>query len=181
MLRLRERYSRWGKEKLKVLLAREGILTSASTVGRILAHLKAKGRLTEPRRPHGIRSRRQVTRCDEYSPSRRRIAPTSPGPLACSTSRSRRSLYSAVNRRRFGFASTAGSGAQAAATAGGSPVALRAPPLLPQTPSQAWIPFVSTSPPSSVNSKEVGVGSYVGTEGIQDAIVSGVTRKVQAV
>jgi putative transposase len=59
VLRLREQYPRWGKEKLKVLLARAGILTSASTVGRVLAHLKAKGRLIEPRRPHGTRSRRR--------------------------------------------------------------------------------------------------------------------------
>jgi len=59
VLRLREQYPRWGKEKLRVLLAREGSLTSASTVGRILAHLKAKGRLIEPQRPRGTRSRRR--------------------------------------------------------------------------------------------------------------------------
>lgn len=38
--RLRERYPRWGKAKLRVLLAREGLLLSVSKVGRILSHLK---------------------------------------------------------------------------------------------------------------------------------------------
>ena len=59
VLRLREQYPRWGKEKLRVLLAREGILTSSSTVGRVLGYLKRKGRLIEPRRPHAARSRRR--------------------------------------------------------------------------------------------------------------------------
>lgn len=44
---LREDYG-WGKEKLRVLLKRQGITTSASTVGRILTELKHSGRLREP-------------------------------------------------------------------------------------------------------------------------------------
>ncbi len=46
--RLRERYPRWGKDKLRVLLRREGIVLSTSMVGRILARLRATGELREP-------------------------------------------------------------------------------------------------------------------------------------
>ena len=49
VVRLRSRYPRWGKVKLAVLLRHEGTLTSPSTVGRILAHLKRRGRLVEPK------------------------------------------------------------------------------------------------------------------------------------
>ncbi len=49
VLRLREQYPRWGKAKLAVLLRREGLLTSVSTVGRILADLKRRRLLVEPR------------------------------------------------------------------------------------------------------------------------------------
>lgn len=47
-LRLREQYPRWGKDKLVVLLAKQGFKTSASTIGRILQHLQQKGLLIEP-------------------------------------------------------------------------------------------------------------------------------------
>jgi len=46
---LREQYPRWGKDKLGVLLQREGIGLSASTVGRVLHRLRARGALREPR------------------------------------------------------------------------------------------------------------------------------------
>ncbi|MBA7520839.1 hypothetical protein ES705_12938 [subsurface metagenome] len=45
---LRERYPRWGKNKLAVLLRREAIEISASTVGRVINRLKEKGLLVEP-------------------------------------------------------------------------------------------------------------------------------------
>lgn len=45
---LRETYPRWGKRQLAVLLRREGWSTSASTVGRTLARLRAKRQLREP-------------------------------------------------------------------------------------------------------------------------------------
>lgn len=48
VLRLREQYPRWGKDKLVVLLRREGVLLSTSMVGRILKHLKGSGQLVEP-------------------------------------------------------------------------------------------------------------------------------------
>jgi len=48
VLELREQYPRWGKEKLCVLLSREGFHTSASTVGRILNYLKKRGLIHDP-------------------------------------------------------------------------------------------------------------------------------------
>ncbi|HLW59487.1 MAG TPA: integrase core domain-containing protein [bacterium] len=45
---VRERYPRWGKEKLGVILRREGWTVSASTVGRTLTRLRAHGQLVEP-------------------------------------------------------------------------------------------------------------------------------------
>ena len=48
VLKLREEYPRWGKDKLVILLHREGFACSASTVGRILKKLKERGVLKEP-------------------------------------------------------------------------------------------------------------------------------------
>jgi transposase InsO family protein len=48
VLQLREQYPRWGKDKLVVLLRREGVVLSTSMVGRILKHLKDSGQLVEP-------------------------------------------------------------------------------------------------------------------------------------
>jgi putative transposase len=57
--RQREQYPRWGKDKLVVLLRREGIRLSVSMVGRILARLRATGELREPAgRRMGVRRRR---------------------------------------------------------------------------------------------------------------------------
>jgi putative transposase len=52
VLALREEYPSWGKDKLCVLLARQGHQTSSSTVGRILVDLKRRGVLHEP--PKGL-------------------------------------------------------------------------------------------------------------------------------
>jgi transposase InsO family protein len=63
---LREEYPRWGKDKLVVLVRDQGHMSSTSTVGRILGHLKQRGELQEPkrrsisakrksRRPYGVR------------------------------------------------------------------------------------------------------------------------------
>ena len=48
VLHLREQYPRWGKDKLVVLLRRQGWRPSTSMVGRILTRLKARGVLREP-------------------------------------------------------------------------------------------------------------------------------------
>jgi putative transposase len=56
--KLREKYPRWGKEKLKVMLERGGVSLSVSMVGRILSYLKARGVLREPIRALKTRQRR---------------------------------------------------------------------------------------------------------------------------
>lgn len=48
VLKSREEYPRWGKDKLVILLHREGFTSSTSTVGRILKKLKQRGVLKEP-------------------------------------------------------------------------------------------------------------------------------------
>jgi putative transposase len=55
---VRERYPRWGKDKLAVLLRRDGIHLSVSMVGRIIRRLLRSGDLHEPaRRRMGVRRR----------------------------------------------------------------------------------------------------------------------------
>lgn len=54
--RLRDASPRTGKAKLRVLLAREGMLLSESTIGRILTSLRARRLLIEP---HGVRIRQR--------------------------------------------------------------------------------------------------------------------------
>lgn len=58
MLKLREEYPRWGKDKLAPLLRDQGWAVSTSMVGRILKSLKARGVLREPPR-YGISARRR--------------------------------------------------------------------------------------------------------------------------
>lgn len=48
---LREQYPRWGREKLRVLLLKEGIILSAKSIDRVIGRLKARGVLREPLRP----------------------------------------------------------------------------------------------------------------------------------
>jgi len=48
ILSLREEYPRWGKEKIAVLLRKDGYLVSVSTVGRTIKRLKDRGVLKEP-------------------------------------------------------------------------------------------------------------------------------------
>ena len=61
VLHLREQYPRWGKDKLAVLLHREGWVVSTSMVGRILTSLKARGVLKEPPR-NGVSTRKRLWR-----------------------------------------------------------------------------------------------------------------------
>ncbi len=62
VLRLREEYPRWGKEKLVVLLGHKGFHCSASTVGRILRRLRKRGVLKEPTLNHISARKRQEQR-----------------------------------------------------------------------------------------------------------------------
>ena len=60
VLKLREEYPRWGKDKLAVLLPEKGLSCSASTVGRIIGKLKERGILKEPVPNHiSVRKRRR--------------------------------------------------------------------------------------------------------------------------
>ena len=51
---LREQYPRWGREKLRVLLEREGVTLSVKSIDRVIARLKARGVLREPLRPRKL-------------------------------------------------------------------------------------------------------------------------------
>src|SRR5512136_113774 len=62
VLALREQYPRWGKDKLVVLLRREGWQVSTSMVGRILSDLKGRRVLKEPPRSYISARRRQQPR-----------------------------------------------------------------------------------------------------------------------
>jgi transposase InsO family protein len=57
---LREQYPRWGKDKLVVVLGRQGLSLSTSMVGRILGYLTHRGQIVEPR--GSIRTRKRVSR-----------------------------------------------------------------------------------------------------------------------
>ena len=59
VLRVRERYPRWGKDKLVVMLRQEGWQVSTSMVGRILRRLKERGVLREPR-PNSVSARKRA-------------------------------------------------------------------------------------------------------------------------
>jgi putative transposase len=79
VLALRQRYPRWGKEKLQRLLVDAGIRLSVSTVGRILAYLKRSGQLKEPLR-RSLVGRRSWSR--PYATRKpREYQPTAPGDL----------------------------------------------------------------------------------------------------
>ena len=62
VLKLREEYPRWGKNKLVVLLRGDGFDCSASMVGRILRRLKERGVLREPVTNHISARKRQRQR-----------------------------------------------------------------------------------------------------------------------
>jgi putative transposase len=62
VLKLREEYPRWGKDKLVVLLREQGYEASTSMVGRIICRLKDGGVLREPIRNHVSAHRRGLKR-----------------------------------------------------------------------------------------------------------------------
>jgi len=82
ILALRQKYPRWGKMKLVVLLKREGIKMSASSVGRVMKRLRERGVLVEPynvRLAREARKRRWKPRYAVRKPQGYRI--DSPGDL----------------------------------------------------------------------------------------------------
>ncbi|MBX3069910.1 MAG: IS481 family transposase [Thermomicrobiales bacterium] len=74
ILTVRQQYPRWGKRKLLPMLREQGCTLSEATVGRILARLKAAGRLIEPkrmpvRRPRPLRPH-ATRKPKDYQPQR---------------------------------------------------------------------------------------------------------------
>lgn len=65
--KLREQYPRWGKDKLVVLLNKEGIEISASTVGRVMNRLKARGLIREPENVRLAKQARKRRRKPRYA------------------------------------------------------------------------------------------------------------------
>jgi putative transposase len=61
VLKLREQYPRWGKDKLVVLLRKQGFKVSTSMVGRIIRRLKDRGLLQEPVRNH-VSARKRISK-----------------------------------------------------------------------------------------------------------------------
>jgi len=79
---VREQFPRWGKAKLAVLLRREGWIVSASTVGRTLTRLRAKGQLVEPAVVRAARRRWRRRRARPYAERRPwGYTPQQPGDL----------------------------------------------------------------------------------------------------
>ncbi len=64
---LRETYPRWGKDKLAVLLKREGIQISGATVGRVMKRLRERGLLVEPENVRQAKLARQRRRKPRYA------------------------------------------------------------------------------------------------------------------
>jgi len=82
ILELRQKYPRWGKDKLVVLLREQGIRVSTSTVGRVMKRLKERGVLVEPlniRQAREARKRRRKPRYAIRKPQGYRV--TAPGDL----------------------------------------------------------------------------------------------------
>jgi putative transposase len=77
---LRRRYPRWGKDKLAVLLAREGWSLSSSRVGRILTWLRKRGELVEPPRA-GISARKRLASRPWAVRKPKEYVPIAPGDL----------------------------------------------------------------------------------------------------
>jgi putative transposase len=67
VLALRQQYPRWGKVKLAILLEREGLRLSASTVGRVMNRLRHRGVLVEPLNIRLAREARKRRRTPRYA------------------------------------------------------------------------------------------------------------------
>ena len=79
VLRLRQRHHRAGKAKLRVLLLTEGMDLSESTIGRVLASLRRRGLLIEPRHRTSIRTPHPRPYATRVPPDKRH--PTEPGAM----------------------------------------------------------------------------------------------------
>jgi transposase InsO family protein len=79
ILNLRQQFPSWGKQKLVVLLRRQGLLISESMVGRILREYRRRGLLREPPRLARTRRRQLLRHYGRRKPSD--YVPTQPGDL----------------------------------------------------------------------------------------------------
>jgi putative transposase len=79
VLRVRNAHPRYGKQRIRILLAREGITLSASAIGRILASLRRRTLLIEPRTVRMRRSRPQRPHATRVPPDKRHL--TTPGEM----------------------------------------------------------------------------------------------------
>src|SRR6266852_2514834 len=81
VLALRQRYPRWGKDKLAVLLGQQTLSVSTSMVGRILSQLKRQSRLIEAPR-NGVPGSRRALRSRPYAIRKpKQYAVSQPGDL----------------------------------------------------------------------------------------------------
>jgi putative transposase len=67
VLEKRLKYPRWGKDKIVILIRKEGHQVSTSTVGRVLNRLKARGVLVEPLNVRQAREARKRRRKPRYA------------------------------------------------------------------------------------------------------------------
>jgi len=82
VLALRRHYPRWGKDKLRRLLEKQGLPLSTSMVGRILAALKRRGVLIEPARSTVLTRQRRKLRHRPWATRKPRFWPVrDPGDL----------------------------------------------------------------------------------------------------
>jgi transposase InsO family protein len=82
VLALRRQYPRWGKDKLRRLLDRQGQPLSTSMIGRILAEGKRRGVLVEPPRPAALTRQRRRLRHRPWATRKPRFWPLrKPGDL----------------------------------------------------------------------------------------------------
>jgi transposase InsO family protein len=79
VLELRNQYPSWGKQKLVVLLRRQGLQLSESMVGRILVQQRRRGLLRQPPRLARTRRRRLVRHYGRRKPNE--YVPIQPGDL----------------------------------------------------------------------------------------------------
>ena len=80
VLKIREQYPKWGKDKLVVLLHRDGREVSTSMVGRILKKLKERGVLVEPV-SNGISARKHLRQRSYAVRKPKDYQPREPGDL----------------------------------------------------------------------------------------------------
>lgn len=153
VIRIRERrkeYPRWGRQKLRALLARDGIRVSAKTIDRTIARLKAEAscarvcsraeaargrRITRLRRPTGLAVERPAS--------------CSSTPRTCASTGRRSSRSPPSTASRASASSPSGSGSRARTVRPSSSAPVRASPSWCglSRPTAARSSWATSSPP----------------------------------